>query len=85
MGPTTPLGRTYGSGTQTYQCDAPCLGYSFRRGEEVGGQPERLPQRTLTVGGQTLDEPLRDGHERSLERHEDEARVIEHVIRLAAR
>ena len=29
------VGRTYGSGTQTYQCDAPCLGYSFKRGEEV--------------------------------------------------
>ena len=29
------VGRTYGSGTQTFQCDAPCLGYSFKRGEEV--------------------------------------------------
>ena len=29
------LGRTYGSGTATFQCDAPCLGYSFRKGEEV--------------------------------------------------
>jgi len=29
------IGRTYGSGTQTYSCDAPCLGYSFKRGEEV--------------------------------------------------
>ena len=29
------VGRTYGSGTATYQCDAPCLGYSFKRGEEV--------------------------------------------------
>ena len=28
-------GRTYGSGTATFECDAPCLGYSFRRGEEV--------------------------------------------------
>lgn len=29
------FGRTYGSGTATFQCSAPCLGYSFRRGEEV--------------------------------------------------
>lgn len=29
------VGRTYGSGTATFQCNAPCLGYSFRRGEEV--------------------------------------------------
>jgi peptide/nickel transport system permease protein len=29
------VGRTYGSGTQTYTCDAPCLGYSFKRGEQV--------------------------------------------------
>ena len=28
-------GRTYGSGTQTFECSAPCLGYSFKRGEEV--------------------------------------------------
>ena len=28
-------GRTYGSGTQTFDCNAPCLGYSFRNGEEV--------------------------------------------------
>lgn len=29
------LGRTYGSGSATFTCAAPCLGYSFRRGEEV--------------------------------------------------
>lgn len=29
------VGRTYGSGTQTFECGAPCLGYSFRNGEEV--------------------------------------------------
>lgn len=29
------MGRTYGSGTQTFECNAPCLGYSFRNGEEV--------------------------------------------------
>ena len=29
------VGRTYGSGTQTFECPAPCLGYSFRRGENV--------------------------------------------------
>ncbi len=29
------VGRTYGSGTATFTCAAPCLGYSFRRGEEV--------------------------------------------------
>jgi peptide/nickel transport system permease protein len=28
-------GRTYGSGTATFECATPCLGYSFRRGEEV--------------------------------------------------
>lgn len=28
-------GRTYGSGTATFECAVPCLGYSFRRGEEV--------------------------------------------------
>lgn len=29
------VGRTYGSGSASFQCSAPCLGYSFRRGEEV--------------------------------------------------
>ncbi len=29
------VGRTYGAGTQTFECSAPCLGYSFSRGEEV--------------------------------------------------
>ena len=29
------VGRTYGSGTQTFECSAPCLGYSFKKGEEV--------------------------------------------------
>lgn len=28
-------GRTYGSGTATFECNAPCLGYSFSKGEEV--------------------------------------------------
>jgi peptide/nickel transport system permease protein len=28
-------GRTFGAGTATFTCAAPCLGYSFRRGEEV--------------------------------------------------
>ena len=28
-------GRTYGSGTQTFECDVPCLGYSFRKQAEV--------------------------------------------------
>ena len=28
-------GRTYGSGTVTFECHKPCLGYSFRRGEQV--------------------------------------------------
>jgi len=28
-------GRTYGSGTQQFECPAPCLGYSFNRGENV--------------------------------------------------
>ena len=29
------VGRTYGSGTATFECHAPCLGYSFRKGAEV--------------------------------------------------
>lgn len=29
------VGRTYGSGTATFDCDVPCLGYSFRNGEQV--------------------------------------------------
>ncbi len=29
------VGRTYGSGTAIFECNAPCLGYSFRKGEEV--------------------------------------------------
>ncbi|HET7902892.1 MAG TPA: ABC transporter permease [Candidatus Nanopelagicales bacterium] len=29
------VGRTYGSGDQTFNCSAPCLGYSFKKGEEV--------------------------------------------------
>ena len=29
------FGRTYGSGTQTFECNAPCLGYSFKRNEDV--------------------------------------------------
>jgi peptide/nickel transport system permease protein len=28
-------GRTYGSGKVTFECHKPCLGYSFRRGEQV--------------------------------------------------
>jgi peptide/nickel transport system permease protein len=28
-------GRTYGSGTQTFDCPAPCLGYSFRQSQDV--------------------------------------------------
>ena len=41
-------GRTYGSGTATFECDAPCLGYSFRRGEEVTD----LVKRALPVTAQ---------------------------------
>jgi peptide/nickel transport system permease protein len=29
------FGRTFGSGTATFVCSAPCLGYSFRKGQEV--------------------------------------------------
>ena len=37
-------GRTYGSGTATFECDAPCLGYSFRKQEEVTDLiTEKLP------------------------------------------
>ena len=38
------VGRTYGSGTATFNCDAPCLGYSFRQGAEVTDMiVDRLP------------------------------------------
>ena len=38
------VGRTYGSGTATFTCDAPCLGYSFRQGAEVTDMIiDRLP------------------------------------------
>ena len=29
------VGRTYGSGRATFECHVPCLGYSFRKGEQV--------------------------------------------------
>ena len=29
------VGRTYGSGSASFECSTPCLGYSFRNGEEV--------------------------------------------------
>jgi len=29
------VGRTFGSGSATFECSTPCLGYSFRNGEEV--------------------------------------------------
>ena len=29
------VGRTYGTGSATFECSRPCLGYSFRSGEEV--------------------------------------------------
>ena len=29
------VGRTFGSGSATFDCSTPCLGYSFRNGEEV--------------------------------------------------
>ena len=32
------VGRTYGSGTATFPCDAPCLGYSFKRNDQVTSQ-----------------------------------------------
>ncbi len=38
------VGRTYGSGTQTFDCPAPCLGYSFFRGSNVTDLiKQRLP------------------------------------------
>jgi peptide/nickel transport system permease protein len=39
------VGRTYGEGTATFDCHVPCLGYSFRRGEQVTD----LITRTLPV------------------------------------
>lgn len=49
-------GRTYGSGTATFECDKPCLGYSFRRGEEVTDLVTRaLPVTVqLALGGFVL-------------------------------
>jgi len=41
-------GRTYGSGTATFECSVPCLGYSFDRGEEVS----KLIKDTLPVTAQ---------------------------------
>lgn len=41
-------GRTYGSGTATFECSVPCLGYSFDRGEEVSS----LIKDTLPVTAQ---------------------------------
>jgi peptide/nickel transport system permease protein len=29
------VGRTYGAGTATFKCHVPCMGYSFRKGEQV--------------------------------------------------
>ena len=46
------FGRTYGSGTATFECSAPCLGYSFRRGEEVTPlDPQRPPRHDLPGRG----------------------------------
>jgi peptide/nickel transport system permease protein len=45
-------GRTYGSGTATFDCDAPCLGYSFNKGEEVTTLIARaLPATAQLAGG----------------------------------
>ncbi len=50
------VGRTYGSGTATFECHVPCLGYSFRRGEQVTDLLwERFPVTAqLAVGGFVL-------------------------------
>jgi len=50
------VGRTYGSGTSEFECGAPCLGYSFSKGEEVTELIVRaLPVTTqLAVGGFVL-------------------------------
>jgi len=50
------VGRTYGSGTATFECDKPCLGYSFRRGEEVTDLVTRALPVTiqLALGGFVL-------------------------------
>jgi len=38
------VGRTYGTGSVAFTCDAPCLGYSFRQGAEVTDMIlDRLP------------------------------------------
>jgi peptide/nickel transport system permease protein len=50
------VGRTYGSGSQTFNCDTPCLGYSFRNGEEVTDMIVRAVPVTfyLAIGAFTL-------------------------------
>ncbi len=50
------VGRTYGSGTATFDCHVPCLGYSFRRGEQVTDLLwERFPVTgQLALGGFVL-------------------------------
>ncbi|MGZ4520745.1 MAG: ABC transporter permease [Actinomycetes bacterium] len=50
------VGRTYGSGTATFECSAPCLGYSFRRQADVTDLLiERFPiTAQLALGGFVL-------------------------------
>jgi len=46
------VGRTYGSGTQTFPCPAPCLGYSFFRGDNVTDLiKDRIPVTTVEALG----------------------------------
>jgi len=46
------VGRTYGSGSQTFECPAPCFGYSFNRGEDVKTLVmEALPPTVAVVVG----------------------------------
>ena len=37
------VGRTYGTGKVTFECHKPCLGYSFRRGEQVTDLVTKAP------------------------------------------
>ncbi len=49
------VGRTYGSGTQEFKCPAPCLGYSFNRGENVTKLiKDRLPVTAVEVAGAAI-------------------------------
>jgi peptide/nickel transport system permease protein len=50
------FGRTYGEGRATFTCHVPCLGYSFRKGEQVTDllEPAIPVTASLAIGGFVL-------------------------------